>query len=86
MEVHFVNILLGFIEGFGLIISPCILPILPLFLAGSLTGSKGRPISIVVGFTLFFSIIVFFSHQLVYYLGINFNWVRELGYTIYGKS
>ncbi|MGL5743410.1 MAG: hypothetical protein ACRCXC_13220 [Legionella sp.] len=54
METNFINVILGFIEGFGLIISPCILPILPIFLAGSLTGSKKRPLGIIVGFTLFF--------------------------------
>lgn len=82
MEANWVNIILGFIEGFGLIISPCILPILPIFLAGSLTGSKKRPVGIITGFTLFFSLLVFFSHQLVHYFDIDFNWVRDLGYVI----
>ncbi|WP_115708015.1 cytochrome c biogenesis protein DipZ [Legionella sainthelensi] len=82
MGTHFINIILGFIEGFGLIISPCILPILPIFLAGSLTGSKKRPVGIIIGFTLFFSLLVFFSHQLVQYFDIDFNWVRDFGYAI----
>ncbi|WP_454784348.1 cytochrome c biogenesis protein DipZ [Legionella sp. WA2024007413] len=82
METNFINIILGFIEGFCLIISPCILPILPIFLAGSLSGSKKRPMGIIVGFTLFFSLLVFFSHQLVRYLDIDFNLVREIGYAI----
>lgn len=82
METNFINIILGFIEGFALIISPCILPILPIFLAGSLTGSKKRPMGIIVGFTLFFSLLVFFSHQLVHYLDVDFNLVREIGYVI----
>lgn len=82
MEANFINIILGFIEGFGLIVSPCILPILPIFLAGSLTGSKKRPMGIIAGFTLFFSLLVFFSHQLVRYLNVDFNLVREIGYVI----
>lgn len=82
MEANFFNIILGFIEGFGLIISPCILPILPIFLAGSLTGSKKRPVGIIVGFTLFFALFVFFSHQLVRYLNIDFNIVRAIGYVV----
>ncbi|STY30075.1 cytochrome C biogenesis protein [Legionella wadsworthii] len=82
MENNFFHITLGFIEGFGLIISPCILPILPIFLAGSLTGSKRRPIGIIVGFILFFSLFVFFSHQLVQYLNLDFNVVRVFGYVI----
>lgn len=82
MEANFINIILGFIEGFCLIISPCILPILPIFLAGSLSGSKKRPMGIIVGFTLFFSLFVFFSHQLVRYLNVDFNLIREFGYAI----
>ncbi|CAM3057917.1 cytochrome C biogenesis protein [Legionella steigerwaltii] len=82
MEANFLNVILGFIEGFGLIISPCILPILPIFLAGSLSGSKKRPMGIIVGFTLFFSLVVFFSHQLVHYFDIDFNLVRDVGYGI----
>ncbi|KTD40366.1 cytochrome c biogenesis protein DipZ [Legionella parisiensis] len=82
METNFINIILGFIEGFALIISPCILPILPIFLAGSLTGSKKRPVGIIIGFTLFFSLLVFFSHQLVRYLDVDFNLVREVGYVM----
>ncbi|HHT0592132.1 TPA: cytochrome c biogenesis protein DipZ [Legionella anisa] len=82
METNFINIILGFLEGFALIISPCILPILPIFLAGSLTGSKKRPMGIIVGFTLFFSLLVFFSHQLVRYFNVDFNLVREIGYVI----
>ncbi len=40
MEINALYIILGFIEGFGLIISPCILPIIPIFLALSLSSSK----------------------------------------------
>jgi cytochrome c biogenesis protein CcdA/thiol-disulfide isomerase/thioredoxin len=80
MDSNFVTIFLGFIEGFGLIISPCILPILPVFLATSLTGSKKRPIGMIIGFTFFFALLIFFSRQLVHYLGINFELMRSIGY------
>jgi cytochrome c biogenesis protein CcdA len=53
MHTDLVNIVLGFIEGIALIISPCILPILPIILAGSLAGSKKRPFGIVIGFLFF---------------------------------
>ena len=82
MDSNFVTIFLGFIEGFGLIISPCILPILPVFLATSLTGSKKRPVGMIVGFTLFFALLIFFSRQLAHYFGINFELMRALGYLI----
>lgn len=82
MTAHFINIVLGFIEGFGLIISPCILPILPIFLAASLAGSKKRPLGMIVGFTLFFALLIFCSRYLVNYLGINFDIIRRLSYVI----
>lgn len=77
-----INIALGFVEGFALILSPCILPVLPVFLAISLTGSKTKVVGMLAGFTLFFALLIFFSRQLVDYFGINFNWVRDAGYVI----
>lgn len=82
MAANFINIFLGFIEGFGLIISPCILPVLPIFLAASLAGSNKRPLGMIVGFTLFFALLIFFSRQLVNYLGLNFEVIRSLSYAI----
>ena len=34
---------LAFLEGIGLIVSPCILPVLPLVLSASVEGGKRRP-------------------------------------------
>lgn len=76
------NIGLALLEGFALIISPCILPILPIILAGSLTGSKKRPLGIVCGFILFFSLFTFFARKLVEYSGIDLNLIRHLSYAL----
>src|SRR3989344_5438429 len=58
-------IIFAFIAGLVTILSPCILPILPVVLSGSLTGDKMRPYGVVAGFigsftffTLFLSLIV----------------------------
>src|SRR3990172_5700266 len=58
-------IFFAFIAGLVTILSPCILPILPVVLSGSLTGDKMRPYGVVAGFigsftffTLFLSLIV----------------------------
>src|SRR5580700_9006351 len=80
MQTEIVNIGLGFLEGFALIISPCILPILPIILAGSLTGSKRRPLGIILGFVLVFALFTFFSRKLVEYSGIDLNLIRHLSY------
>src|SRR5580700_10125128 len=82
MQTEIVNIGLGFLEGFALIISPCILPILPIILAGSLTGSKKRPIGIITGFVFTFALFTFFSRKLVYYTGIDLNLIRHISYGI----
>ena len=82
MALDGLNISLGFIEGFALIISPCILPILPIVLASSLAGSKKRPFGITLGFVLTFAFVAFFSRQLVLYLNIDLTTLRTSAYII----
>ncbi len=82
MQSDMVSIGLALIEGFALIISPCILPILPIMLAGSLTGSKKRPFGIITGFVLIFAIFTYFSRKFVQYAGIDTNLIRHLSYAI----
>jgi len=82
MQANILNIGLGFLEGFALIISPCILPILPIILAGSLTGSKKRPFGIIIGFVLIFALFTFFSRKLVQYSGIDLNLIRDVSFII----
>jgi cytochrome c biogenesis protein CcdA/glutathione peroxidase-family protein len=82
MQTDLVSIGLGFLEGFALIISPCILPILPIILAGSIDGSKKRPLGIITGFILTFAIFTFFSRQVVIYSGIDLNILRHVSFVI----
>lgn len=80
--MNLINLALAFFEGLALILSPCILPILPIILAGSLTGSKKRPLGIIIGFILSFVLFTFFSRKLVEYSGIDLNVVRHFSYAI----
>jgi cytochrome c biogenesis protein CcdA/thiol-disulfide isomerase/thioredoxin len=82
MQTAIVNIGLGFLEGFALIVSPCILPILPIVLAGSLTGSKKRPFGIIIGFVLIFALFTYFSRKLVQYSDIDSNLIRDTSFII----
>lgn len=82
MQIDIINIGLAFLEGFALIISPCILPILPIILSGSLTGNKSRPLGIVSGFILAFSLFTFFSRALVRYSGIDLNIIRNISFVL----
>lgn len=71
---------LAFIEGLALISSPCILPILPIMLSGSIEGGKKRPLGIITGFVITFALFTFFSRALVQYLGINLDILRNVAF------
>src|SRR5436309_782611 len=80
MGIGLINIGLAFLEGFALIISPCILPILPIILSGSLEGGKKRPLGIIVGFVLMFALFTFFSKKLVALSGLDLNLIRTISF------
>ena len=81
-HVIIINLALAFIEGFALIISPCILPILPLIFAGSITGSKKYAFGVIIGFILSFALFTFFSRALVHHLGIDIAIIRYISYAL----
>lgn len=82
MGIDIISIGLAFIEGFALIISPCILPILPIILSGSLTGNKARPLGIITGFILTFTIVTLFSKTLLEHAGISPDVIRNISFII----
>ena len=82
MDAGFINIGLAFLEGLGLIVSPCILPILPIILSGSLTGSKARPLGIITGFVITFTLVTLFSRALVQFAHISPDTLRNISYVI----
>lgn len=48
------NIFFAFVAGVITVLSPCVLPLLPVILASSTIGGRLRPIGVVVGFAIFF--------------------------------
>lgn len=62
---------LSFLEGIGLILSPCILPILPLILATGIQGGKWRPYGIILGFISTFVLFTFFARKILSILHVN---------------
>lgn len=69
---------LAFLEGLALIVSPCILPVLPLVLAASVDGGKRRPYGIIIGFVLAFSLFAVAARELVALLDIDLDVVRDV--------
>lgn len=82
MSEQLLNIGLAFLEGIILIISPCILPILPIILSGSLEGGKKRPLGIILGFILAFTLFTLFSRTLVQSLGFDLNTIRNFSFIL----
>ena len=66
------------IEGIGLVLSPCILPVLPLILAASATGGTARPLGVIAGFVLAFTAFAIFSRALVQATGIDTEIIRHI--------
>jgi cytochrome c biogenesis protein CcdA/thiol-disulfide isomerase/thioredoxin len=57
------------VAGIATILSPCILPVLPVVLSGAV-GGRGRPLGIVIGFAVSFVAAVMLVDQAVRVLGI----------------
>src|SRR5476649_1239936 len=55
----------------GLILSPCILPILPLILVTGIQGGKLRPYGIIFGFITTFVIFTLFARNIFSSININ---------------
>lgn len=71
-------ILFAFLAGFVTILSPCILPILPIVLSGSLSGGKKRPLGVVTGFIGSFTFFTLFLSAIVRSTGLPADFMRNL--------
>ncbi len=77
-SIHFSQLFLALVEGIGLILSPCILPILPIMLAASLDGGRKRPLGIITGFIAAFTAFALLSRQLLTWLQADPEIVRNV--------
>jgi len=73
----FFLILMAFLSGIATVLSPCILPILPIMLSGAV-GGKRRPYGIIVGFVFSFAIFTVFATALVQSLGVDLDVLRYI--------
>ena len=63
-------VLFSFLAGLVTILSPCILPILPIVLSSSIGGGRLRPFGVVVGFVGSFTFFTLFLTAIVQVIGI----------------
>ncbi|MFC1653854.1 cytochrome c biogenesis protein DipZ [Patescibacteria group bacterium] len=71
-------ILFAFLGGLVTVLSPCILPVLPIVLSGSLTGGKKRPFGIITGFVLSFTFFTLLLSTIVKSTGISADSLRNI--------
>jgi len=69
-------LIFAFLAGIVTILSPCILPILPIVLSGTVSGDKKRPYGIIVGFILSFTFFTLFLTTIIRLTGIPTNALR----------
>lgn len=82
-------ILFAFLAGIVTILSPCILPLLPIILSGSLSGGKKRPLGIVTGFIISFTFFTLALSSIVKATGVNPDALRTIAViviTLFGAS
>lgn len=71
-------LIFAFIAGVVTVLSPCILPILPLVLSGSVGQGKARPLGVVAGFIASFSFFTLTLSTLVKATGIPSDALRNV--------
>ena len=67
---------IGFVAGVVTALSPCVLPVLPIVLAGGATGR--RPLAIVAGIVISFTVFTLFAAWLLDLLGLPEDVLRNL--------
>lgn len=72
----------AFLAGIVTILSPCILPVLPIVLTSSLGGGRSRAFGVIAGFVLSFTFFTLFLTTLVKVIGIPSGALRTLSVVI----
>jgi len=68
----------AFLAGIVTVLSPCILPVLPVVLSGGIGGGKARPWGVITGFTVSFTVFTLTLSTLVQFLGLDPDLLRWL--------
>src|ERR671925_1744839 len=71
-------LLIGFLAGVVTAISPCVLPVLPIVLAGGASGGRRRPYAIVAGLVASFAAFTLAAAALLSSLGLPDDLLRNV--------
>src|SRR5205809_4970961 len=70
---------IAFVAGLITAVSPCVLPVLPVLLAGSAGGTARRPFAVIGGLVASFSVFTLFGVWLLDRLGLPDDLLRNIG-------
>src|SRR2546423_832352 len=70
-------LLIGFLAGVITAISPCVLPVLPILLAGGASGGRRRPYAIIAGLVLSFTVFTLTAAWIIDKLGLPDDFLRN---------
>ena len=79
----FLLIAVAFAAGMVTVLSPCVLPILPVVLA-SAAGGRRRPLALIIGLVASFTAFTLIVSQIVIHLGLPANILRLAAVAILG--
>ena len=69
---------LAFVAGLITAISPCVLPVLPIVLAGGASGGRRRPYAIIAGLAVTFLVSILFAAWILDQLGLPDDLLRNI--------
>jgi len=69
---------LAFVAGLITAISPCVLPVLPIVLAGGASGGRRRPYAIIAGLVVTFLVSILFATWILDQLGLPADLLRNI--------
>ena len=72
-------LLVGFVAGMVTVISPCVLPVLPVIFAGGTTGGHRRAVAIVAGLTITFAAATLLGVVVLSALGLPQDLLTDIG-------
>jgi cytochrome c biogenesis protein CcdA/thiol-disulfide isomerase/thioredoxin len=75
-------ILFAFLAGIVTVLSPCILPLLPIILSSSGSAGKAKPLGVVLGFVASFTFFTLFLSTLVTISGLSADLLRSFSIVI----
>src|SRR5664279_5756027 len=74
----FVLLGIGFVAGVITAVSPCVLPVLPIVLAGGAAGERRRPYAIIAGLVVSFTVFTLSATALLSALGLPQDTLRRV--------